>query len=1085
MIKTRKLNDRVASATVKNSDKSMTSFRSEEEFEDALIEYLQNIGGTKQWKYEPHIKTEEQLWANFKAILERNNQGKLGKNPHLSPSEFEQVKREILRECRTPYSAGRWIYGINGITQVEITRDSEDNSRIAQDDSETAHKVQDHVYLDVFDQANVGAGNTVYQIVNQIQREPVHARNKKRRFDTTLLINGLPMIHIEEKWDKHDALEGLYQIQQYIDEGVFTGIYSTTQILVGLTPHESRYMANTDSEHFNTDFAFRWQRKEDSKPVWDWREFCDKMLSIPMAHRMATQYMILDGEKERQKLIVMRPYQVYATEKVIEQLRKHVFGTDPQEVGYIWHTTGSGKTISSFKTAWLASRLPNVNKVIFVVDRKALTKQTYDNYHAYDPDATDEGLGIVADTKNTRDLYKKLRSTSSNHNIIVTSIQKLGELASRKRFQPFQKNVVFIVDEAHRSTNGETVELVKKKFPLSAWVGYTGTPVFKGDLTYQVFGNLLHAYTIREAIQDKNVLGFQVDFEHTLSDEEVHEQLLPQLLAEKYPDKAEDEEWIDNKIASLSAEESEELVDSRVYDSNPQHVHAVVENIVKNWKNRSVEGKYGAILTTHVGGNGVSAPMALQYYDEFQKANENLRQVNQKPLNVAVTFSWTTDNSETQLAKNQGLRRAIEDYNHTFGQSFGPETVNEYFDDVMDRLKGEQEKGEKLDIVIVIDQLLTGYDAPKVNTLYVDRLLSGANLIQAYSRTNRIDDNLKKQYGHIVNFRYPRTSKVLMDEAIRVYANRDSAAVQSGLLPEDDGIIAKNFSDVLEETHKIAEQLRELSEDFTLAAPPSEAKQQEAVNLVADYNSKIAALKQYTEYDYDNPEELFSKVGVTKDEHEHIVTVMRNELMRLAKNNTQSHKLDVASLNFEVEHVSDVSVNYDYIDELLAQVINEAHENFPGIDETYSNLIRATDRMDNRQDAERINATAKAAMDGTLKLSEEQYPVTAQDTHGIIEAHRNRTKREAALQFRQKWGLVDVEMASQLLSKILEKHVAGRDDIGMFEEGSDLLNKATNAQYYKTDATDPKIRTLSGVKYKDLLRIAIKDFAEDIAQNYS
>lgn len=284
--------------------------------------------------------------------------------------------------------------------------------------------------LTVFKQDEGGAGDTTYQIVNQIRREHVQAGNPDRRFDTTLLINGLPIIHIEEKADRHDALEGLNQIRQYIGEGLFGDIYSTTQILIGMTPHDTRYMANTDARSFNTDFAFHWQNEADNSVVWEWRSFCDKMLSIPMAHYMATQYMILDGARDRKQLMVMRPYQVYATRRVIEKLRAHVFGTDPLEVGYVWHTTGSGKTVSSFKTAWLASRLPNVDKVVFLVDRRALTSQTYDNYAAYDPDTDDDNNGgVISDTRNTGDLRRRLKSTRSENNIIVTSIQKMGRLA--------------------------------------------------------------------------------------------------------------------------------------------------------------------------------------------------------------------------------------------------------------------------------------------------------------------------------------------------------------------------------------------------------------------------------------------------------------------------------------------------------------------------------------------------------------------------------------------------------------------------------------------------------------------------------
>lgn len=334
---------------------------------------------TKLWKYEPQIKTTDQLWENFKAILEQHNQSTL--DHPLSVVEFNQVKK-LISDIQTPYQAGQFLYGLNGVSQIEIDLD---DGR--------------HVFLTVFDQKQIGAGDTVYQVVNQIERPAVITGKQDRRFDTTLLINGLPIIQIEEKRDTHDINDALNQMHQYIDENQYRDIFSTLQILVAITPNNVKYMANTTSDKFNKDFAFNWQRKSDNSIVRNWREFADSMLSIPMAHQMATNYMILDGTKNKQMLKVMRPYQVYATQNVIESLKKVDFEFGTNKVGYIWHTTGSGKTITSFKTAWLASRMPKIDKVVFVVDRIALTKQTYENYAAYDPDGSDDSLGSVQDTK--------------------------------------------------------------------------------------------------------------------------------------------------------------------------------------------------------------------------------------------------------------------------------------------------------------------------------------------------------------------------------------------------------------------------------------------------------------------------------------------------------------------------------------------------------------------------------------------------------------------------------------------------------------------------------------------------------------
>ena len=415
--------------------------------------------------------------------------------------------KQQIEGLNNPYKAGMFLYGVGGKSQVAVSRD-EDGKQII---------------LTVFDQVQIGGGNTVYQIVNQIQRDPVISGKKSRRFDVTLLINGLPIIQIEEKRDSISTDKAFNQMRQYLDEQQYSGIYSTLQIIVGMTPNEIRYMAlPNDADHFNTDFAFEWQDEKTNRPIHDWRLFASKVLSIPMAHQLATNYMILDGTPHHQMIKVMRSYQVYATRRVMDKIRSHDFEAGDQRLGYVWHTTGSGKTISSFKAAWLASRQPNVDKVVFLVDRVALTNQTVAEYQAYDPDNDPErtGGGVVMDTANVFDLSRKLKK-KKDRSVIVTSTQKMATLVRRHKYTD-QQHIVFIVDEAHRSTSGDMIKDIKKAFPHSAWVGYTGTPVFDEETvnkpkrkdaakvitTRDIFGDPLHIYTIREAIADRNVLGF-------------------------------------------------------------------------------------------------------------------------------------------------------------------------------------------------------------------------------------------------------------------------------------------------------------------------------------------------------------------------------------------------------------------------------------------------------------------------------------------------------------------------------------------------------------------------------------------------
>ncbi len=526
----------------------MTTIQNEAQFEELLIEKLSTgeitsfssntdftfntIFRSKLWEYRPDLKTMDQLEQNFKEILEHNNQDVLEKP--LSESEFQQVMAQI-NALTTPYKAGKFLYGYNGVSQIEV--DLEDGQ---------------HVFLTVFDQAQVGAGNTVYQVVNQIKRPTLQAGLENRRYDVTLLINGLPIYQIELKGPGHNPDEALNQMHQYIRENQFSGLFSTVQILMAMTPDQTKYMARTPYEDFNKDFAFQWKNQA-NETVYRWEEIADHFLTIPAAHHLATNFMILDGTKNKEAIKVMRPYQVFATQLALDKIKHTDFDFGVEKEGYVWHTTGSGKTITSYKTAALASNLPNVDKVVFLVDRKSLTRQTLESYRAYDPEGSGSDeiktYSSIEDTSNTTQLNRKLRSKGSE--IIITSTQKLQRLIKQKNFKAPDQNILFIVDEAHRSTSSTTFKAIQQAFPQSAWMGYSGTPVFedksaeetksKKRTTNDVFGPLIHAYTIRDAIKDKNVLRFKVEFNTTVPDEKRTEQLTAYYKALK-------PEWNDQQI---------------------------------------------------------------------------------------------------------------------------------------------------------------------------------------------------------------------------------------------------------------------------------------------------------------------------------------------------------------------------------------------------------------------------------------------------------------------------------------------------------------------------------------------------------
>lgn len=1048
-------------------DDSKDNMKNSVEIYDPNSTYVLN---KKLWKYEPKIKTTEDLWKNFKKILEKNNHSSLDRP--LSVVEFNQVKK-VICDLNTPYDAGQFLYGLNGISQIEI--DLDDGK---------------HVFLTVFDQKQIGAGNTVYQIVNQIERPPVISGKQKRIFDTTLLINGLPIIQIEEKSDTRDINEALNQMHQYIDEGQYRDIFSTLQILVAITPNNVKYMANTTSDMFNKDFAFNWQRKSDNKIVRNWQEFADSMLSIPMAHQMATNYMILDGTKNKQMLKVMRPYQVYATQNVIENLKNVDFDLGLNKVGYVWHTTGSGKTITSFKTAWLASRMPRVDKVVFVVDRIALTKQTNENYRAYDPDSDaidSKKIGSVEDTRNTSDLMRKLRS--KDNNIIVTSVQKLDTLVKRKSFTPPNKNIVFIVDEAHRSTGGDSFANIQKSFNRSAWIGYTGTPMFdettKGLRTEDIFGELLHAYTIREAIADKNVLGFKVDFETTIDEEHMKSEYLPEFYRNRYPDWTDDK--IEFKINNLTPNDMDDAIEPSIYDENPKHIELVVEDIFKNWRNRSNDGKYNSILTTHVGGGKASTPMAMMYFKEFQRVNSINREKGGLTLKVAVTFSQNTSNNNTMLETNKGLYEAIQVYNEEFGTNFGMDDVTGYTQDVTSRLNKSATDKNYLDLVIVIDQLLTGFDAPELNTLYVDRTLKSAGLIQAYSRTNRIANMQEKPWGRIVNYRWPSQNEKLMNKALAIYANKNSAKLSSKEQRkniENEGIIEKEFKIVLEEVKQVVDQLRDMTEEFQ-QLPPSERQKENMLELLREYNAGMSKLKQFDSvvengenigFDYDHPEQLLEKLDMTVEQERLLTTVLTNELKESI---SKEKKIPVYQIELKMTHVKDIRIDYDYLTELVEQLLNEVHE------EKEEEAIKTKEKIDqfangleDRNYANVIKNAAKTILNGDYTCDE--YPVKLSDSEEVIRNANKVCIDRILLDFRIKWGIIDI-ISNSKMHELFANHRYGNQDLDDANQVRDIIAEATVV--YKVLAHDSDIQKLSKIKYRNGLREAIYNLADELVQN--
>ena len=595
---------------------------------------------------------------------------------------------------------------------------------------------------------------------------------------------------------------------------------------------------------------------------------------------------------------------------------------------------------------------------------------------------------------------------------------------------------------------------------------------------------MLHAYTIREAIADKNVLGFKVDFETTIAEDKMKLEYLPKFYKDKYPD------WndldIERKIANLTDNDMDDMIEPSFYDNNQDHVKLVVEDIFKNWRNRSNDGAYNAMLTTHVGGNRPSTPMALMYFEEFERVNHERQEQGLPTLKVGITFSMSTNNSDNQLTTNDGLLRAMKHYNKMFGTSFGLDDVSGYTQDLTTRLNRTAQDGQYLDIVIVVDQLLTGFDAPQLNTLYVDRTLKDAMLIQAYSRTNRIADNQGKPWGRIVNYRWPTKNEELMNRALSIYANKHSADVQETLVDTkalvDTGVLAKPFKEQFEEVKQVVNRLADMTDNFT-EVPASEAKQEEMFNLMRTYSAGMSKLKQYDPdvvngedigFDYDNPDELVTLLGMTPEQEEMLTTSLYNDLKeRIAEN----HDVPVAQIELRMIHVKQISVNYDYLTELIEALMNAVYEKRMDAAADYREKINDfAMALDDRQYAKQINNAVDAIYKGTYppEGKDIQYPVKLTSLE-VIEDVNTMIMKDDIFDFRLKWGIIDVISNDEILD-LFSRHTAGKQDLDSTGRIS-KLKKDARAEY-QAKAQDTNIVSLNKIKYGNELVAALYKFAD-------
>ena len=840
--------------------------------EEKLINQL--VYGDSQWTYRDDLKTEEDLWKNFKYILEQNNKDRLN-GELLSDSEFEQVKNQL--QFSSFYKAGEWLVGENGKVQVHVQRDTE------------------RLHLVVMNHEHIAGGSSVYEVINQYSAlkndEEDTTSERDRRFDVTLMINGLPMIHIELKNKQHSYMEAFHQIKKYIGEGKFTGIFSAVQMFVVSNGVDTKYFAAAGDTELNPKFMSGWVDR-DNNPVTDYIDFAKSVLRIPEAHEMIARYTVLDEDAKR--LILLRPYQIHAIESIRE-------ASKISKSGFVWHTTGSGKTLTSYKaTRNLLMDIPAIDKAIFLIDRKDLDTQTTMAFQAY----ANNDLVDVDETDNVNDLKKKLKS--GDRQVIVTTIQKMQILVS-KRLQEgtpeYQKiknlKIAFVVDECHRAVTPKTKRELERFFARSLWYGFTGTPRFgenpypqMGDLprtTEELYGKCLHKYTIQNAIKDKAVLGFQVEHNG--------------------PKNIEDE------------------TNTSAYDSEA-HMLSVLDIILnksyyklgfQNGRGQTYEG----LLTTS------SIERAQKYYELLTKVkngeaelkiDEKVKQVLPDFPKFAITYS-VTENEEGSHVNQQKMQKSLDDYNRMFDTKYDLSQIQSYNKNLNSRLARKDAKfksrNEQLDLVIVVDRLLTGFDAPCLSTIFIDRQPMGPHdLIQAFSRTNRIFDK-NKAYGQIVTTQAPVLFKQSVDNAVKLY----SAGSTEGVLPAEWDEVETAF-------RKALAALRISAETPNAVANMSEKEKRVFAKMFQTFDRLFAQLKSFTKYE----DSMLETFGITEKEYEDYAGWYQNVMEELkggkdgGDGGEHGEPPVEVDPDYELMAYSNIKIDYEYIINLIQNIVTPSED---------------------------------------------------------------------------------------------------------------------------------------------------------------
>ena len=826
------------------------TYQSEYELEIQLIKQLEAQGYTKV-----SIGDEDALKANFRKMLFEHNKEKLN-NTSFTDKEFNRILIHL---------EGKSIYNSSKLFRDKFVLEREDGTE---------------VYLEFFNSKNWTKNK--FQVTNQVTM----INKYTNRYDVTILINGLPLVQVELKRRGLDLKEAFNQIERYRRHS-YKGLYRYIQCFVITNGVDTKYFSNSDKP-LNFNFTFFWSDEKNTR-ISNLSKFTESFFERHMLNNIIGKYMVIsDADKN---LMVMRPYQVYA----VEALTKRALETNNN--GYIWHTTGSGKTLTSFKASQLLSNEEKIKKVFFLIDRKDLDSQTVEEFNKFEADCVDT-------TDNVGTLIKQVEDINSR--LIVTTIQKLARLLKSEKYahrmdKYREEKVIFIIDECHRSQFGEMHTAINKHFVNAQYFGFTGTPRLvenrsqDGRTTADLFDTCLHHYLIKDAINDNNVLGFSVEYIKTF-----------------------DGDFDENDETKVSAIDKEEVFHAQ------DRIAMVSQHIIDNHNAKTANKKFTSLFTVD------SIPLLIKYYDTFKKLDHDLK------IAAVFTFQDNEDLSGNDEHSRESLERMIEDYNKMFpskdNTKFSTDTFQAYFKDLSKKIKNAE-----VDIVLVVNMFLTGFDSKPLNTLYVDRNLNYHGLVQAFSRTNRIFDDTKP-YGNIVCY---RNLKKNTDEAICLFSQTENTDV---VLMESYDHYLELFKARLDELYKVAPTI-----DY-VDSIQSEEEKKNFILAFRELSKQLIKLKTFTDFEFDE-----KAIGISHQEYEDYKSKYFRIYDEFKKTAGEKESI-LLNIDFAIELMAVDKINVDYIMNLIRDIDFSDEEKRKADIEKIKRLLDSADNENLRLKADLIRA---------------------------------------------------------------------------------------------------------------------------------